>query len=146
MILLQQDVQQALAVPFFRQRNVQALGESTSCRLVQFLRAIGGTNDEDAALPAGPRPVELHQELGLDTSTGLILVRLSLRQERVNFVDKAHGGFTVGGHSKHCAHQLFALANPFAGQRRARDGKEGRTRLVGNGFANQGLARSCTRL
>lgn len=74
------------------------------------------TYTEQPALARGASAVQLHEELGLDPPTSLVLVGLARRQKRIDLIDEYHGRFSVGGDSKQGPDELLTLADPFGGE------------------------------
>lgn len=104
-------------------------------------------------LGAGACAVELDEELGLEATRRLVLLRAPLTQERVYLVDEDDRRLVVACHREERAHELrkhteggnlinfqqdssstglclsylFSFTNPFAGQRGRRDVEECRS-------------------
>ena len=136
----QQTLQQLPPAELIRQRNINPLREPPPDRLVQLVGAVGGPEDHHSGLAVRARSVQLHQELCLDASGGLVLLRGPLAQQRVHLVDEHHRRLSGRRHAEESAHRLLSLADPLARQGRRADAEERGLGLMRDGFANQSLA------
>mmetsp|Transcript_26841 Transcript_26841/g.86300 ORF Transcript_26841/g.86300 Transcript_26841/m.86300 type:complete len:250 (-) Transcript_26841:416-1165(-) len=119
-----------------RERDVDALFQSSAQRFVQIPRHVGGSEYNDwLALILGclAHAIHLDQKLRLDAPAGLMLGRRPTGTgECIDLVEEDGRRSVVLGHVKQEPHHFLAVATVLAGQRRGRTVEEGGSALSGH--------------
>jgi len=111
----QMDLKHNEASVRLRQRNVDALLESSPDGRVEDPGYVGGSKNEDA-IGVIAYALHLHQELGLDAPDAVVLVVRSRRAHRIDLVDEDDRRLVLAGQLKEILDQLLGLAQPLGHQ------------------------------
>ena len=110
---------------------------------VKNIGAVGRRNDDNTFV--GLKAVHLNQKLVQGLLAFIIaatIANTARAPDRVNLVNKDDTRRVLFGLLKHIAHAACADTHEHLDKVRARDGKEGHTRLASDGACKQGLTRS----
>lgn len=135
----QMDLEHDEAGMRLRQRNVDALLESTANGRVEDPRYVCGAENENA-IGVIAHALHLHQKLGLDASHAVVLVVRSRRAHRIDLVNEDNGGLVLAGQFEEILDQLLGLAQPLGHQIRTGHREEcGAIGLGGDGLGQIGF-------
>ncbi|EAT38888.1 AAEL009256-PA [Aedes aegypti] len=126
----------------FRQWNVQPFNQSATGSLVEFLRTICSSNDQDPFVLCRGRPIQLHQEFCFQSPGTLMLRFRPLTKKRIYFIYENDGRLMNRSHCKKRANHFLTIPDPFGSQGRSANAEKGRFGLRSDALSDQCLSRS----